>query len=75
MTAVVPMTGFRAEYPVLKRNRKTVLIALDDGSIIKRHIVKHDVQLRVHRGVTFNPVTRVERKVWWLRLFNWMRGK
>ena len=72
MTAIVTLAGYRAEYPVLKRNRKTVLVALDDGNVVKRHMVKHDVQLCVHKGVTFNPVTFVERTAWWLRLFNWV---
>lgn len=73
MTAYVLMGDNRKWMTTVRKlNDKTVLVALSDGNVIKRHKVKHQCYIPVQKGITFTPMGK--RISAWQKFLAWCRA-
>lgn len=74
MIAQINVAGGRLSVDVLKLNAKTIMVRLPDGNVIKRHILKDDVLLTPHKGITFSLVDRKIKLSWWRKIWYGLFG-
>ena len=66
MIAYTLVEGRRTLVEVVKSNARTVLVSLIDGSVIRRHKIKHKVEM---------PMEQDSYRVKWDRMCAWLRWK